>query len=292
MPRGSVFFDGPAAGTFPPVPRTVRFLLLANVGVFLLEVVSTLVSPRTEGLFIRTFGLVPGDVLRFPPFLWQLVTYGFVHSPHDLTHVLVNMLALYMLGGLVEERKGSAWFRRLYGVSLLAGALAHVVYGTLRFEGRAPCIGASGAVLGVVLAAARLYPRQPVFFWFVPLPLWLAATILVAFDVFPILDEIRPGAPLGGVAHAAHLGGALAGFLWAGAPSSLAQRSLLPSGTVRALRRFLETRRRRAEEERRRRMDALLGRISREGIGGLSSSERRFLRRESARARARRGGRA
>ncbi|MGH7150302.1 MAG: rhomboid family intramembrane serine protease, partial [Planctomycetota bacterium] len=290
MRRDPVSFEGPASGTFPPVTRTVRLLLLANVSIFVLVFVSSLISPGAETFLVRTFGLVPGDVLRFPPFLWQFLTYAFLHSPNDPFHVLLNMLALYMLGGLVEDRKGSAWFLRLYAVSLLAGGLVHVVYGTLRFEGRTPCIGASGAVLGVMLAAARLYPRLPVFFWFVLLPLWVVASIFVGLDILPILKELQPGARTGGTAHAAHLGGALAGFLWAGAPSWLTDRPLLPAGRMRSLRRALDNRRRRREEGRRRRMDALLGRISREGIGSLTYSERRFLVRESRRARARRGG--
>ena len=291
MRRDPVSFEGPASGTFPPLTRTVRILLLANVSLFVAVFLASLISPGAETLFIRTLGLVPGDVLRFPPFLWQFVTYAFVHSPSDPFHVLLNMLALYMLGGLVEERKGSAWFLRLYAVSLLAGGLVHVVYGTLRFEGRSPCIGASGAVLGVMLAAARLYPRLPVFFWFVLLPLWVVAGILVALDVLPILTELTSRVRPDGTAHAAHLGGALAGFFWAGAPAWLTDRPLLPAGKMKSLRRALDNRRRRGEESRRRRMDALLARISKEGIGSLSHSERRFLVRESRRARARRGGR-
>jgi membrane associated rhomboid family serine protease len=165
----------------------VRRLLIANIVMYGLQ------------------QFVPGltnQLELFPPLLlvrpWTLITYMFLHG--GLTHILFNMIALYFFGPRVEERLGSRNFIWLYMLSGIGGGLLSF------FISPAPIIGASGAIMGVLMAFAKYWPRERVYIWGVlPVEMWLMVAAYVLFDLAGF------GA---NVAHFAHLGGLATGLLY------------------------------------------------------------------------------
>jgi membrane associated rhomboid family serine protease len=169
----------------------VRRLIIANVAVFLLQ---TAMRGVTQDLV-----LLPALVLLRP---WTLVTYMFAHG--GIAHILFNMLALYWFGPRVEERLGSRHFIVLYFISGIGGALLSFATPSV------PILGASGAIMGVLMAYAMYWPHERFLIYGVlPIEAWLLAVLYVAMDV---LGAGGFGGP--GIAHFAHLGGAAGGFLY------------------------------------------------------------------------------
>ena len=222
--------------------------------------------------------LNPSTWFTGAPYLpfWQLFTYGFLHDVDGLGHLAFNMLGLFFFGTLLESIVG---FRRLmitYFGAMLAGALLHLI---ISFVGGSmtPVLGASGAVLGLIVAAATLRPASPVIFLIFPMTLKAMAMLIVGLDVFMVLVNLRDGSG-DGVAHWVHLGGALFGFLWAYKGwiwIDLAE-------TVAAKKRAKEAQSAVDDE---RRMDQLLARIKEEGLASLSTKDRAFLKKMSERKR-------
>jgi len=169
----------------------VARLVFANVGMFLL----TAVAPR----LVWPLVLVPAFVPYRP---WTLVTYMFLHG--GFGHLLFNMLGLYFFGPRVEARLGGRRFLALYFWSGIAGALLSIATPSARI------VGASGAVFGVMLGFARYWPREPIYIWGV-FP--VEARVLVVVTTALALWGAFSGSS-GGVAHFAHLGGYLGGWLY------------------------------------------------------------------------------
>lgn len=170
----------------------VQRLLYANVIVFL----ATTVYPSLVGWL----ALMPIAAWARP---WTPLTYMFVHG--GFSHILFNMLGLYFFGSRLEIRLGSDRFIRLYLISGLTGALLSLV-----FRPAVPIIGASAAVFGVMLGFARYWPRERVYIWGI-LP--LEARWLVILTTALALWSGVTGAQ-SGIAHFAHLGGYLGGWLY------------------------------------------------------------------------------
>jgi membrane associated rhomboid family serine protease len=249
-------------------PWTGRLIFL-NVAVFLL----TTWNP----LFAAPLVLVPAFIPYRP---WTLLTYMFVHA--GFGHVFFNMLALYFFGPQVELRVGSRAFLGLYLVSGLAGALLSIA------SPHAYIVGASGAVFGVMLAFARYWPRAQILIWGI-LP--VESRVLVVILTVISLWSIRTGAQ-GGIAHFAHLGGFLGGFLYlrvmeARSPAARFKARVAPAATARASD---------ADVERWRRIDAatlhpvnreelerVMAKVGASGATSLTPAEREFLDRFSAR---------
>ena len=270
---GSPEFGGMRVA-LPPLTPVVKRLLLANVGVFLALFFVGWLSPGAEGASLRWLGLAPPLWREAFPLLpiWQLLTYGFLHG--GIGHLFWNMLQLYFFGTMLEGEIGSRRFLSFYAAAVLLGGVAQLVASLVSGQG-GYAIGASGGVLGVVVAAAVLQPRALVFLLFIPITLkWLAIAV-VAMDVFSMLDGLKRGVA-DGVAHWAHLGGAAFGFLAA----RLRWIYLDPLARLRARKAIAREDRRQSDEER---MDELLEKIHREGIGSLTRSERSFLERVSSR---------
>jgi membrane associated rhomboid family serine protease len=178
----------------------VKGLIIANVCVFGLQVMSGLVGwvplERDFGLqFHRVFGTLA---------VWQLVTYMFLHAPTWLWHLILNMLMLWMFGTEVERVWGTRPFLRYYFVCGIGAGLVTVV--TFRDSNT---IGASGAVFGVMLAYAMMYPRREILVWMLfPMQARYFVMLCAGIEMFSLL-----GLP-DGVAHTAHLGGMLFGWLY------------------------------------------------------------------------------
>lgn len=146
------------------------------------------------------FALVPARVLAEP---WTPITYMFVHAP-GLWHIGFNMLGLYFFGPRLETRLGSANFVSLYLVSGLGGAVLSF------FTPTAHIIGASGAIFGVFLGYARCWPHDRIMIWgIVPVEARILVIVTTLYAVWGGLGSIG-----GGIAHFAHLGGYMGGFLY------------------------------------------------------------------------------
>ena len=198
---GSHYSFGP--GLMTPA---VKMLLWANVGLFLL----TALAPSLFYWITSVFGLTPHAVLtRF--WIWQPVTYMFLHG--GMGHVLLNMLVLWMFGVQLERLWGSRFFLRYYFVTGIGAGLSTIAVSLLPFAFADPTyaavtIGASGAVYGLLMAFALYYPETPILMFFLfPVP---AKYFVMIIGAVAFLSVPRGG----GVAHIAHLGGLVVGFLY------------------------------------------------------------------------------
>lgn len=184
---------------FRTIPPATRAILIANVLVYLLELV-------TPGPLIDLFALWPLGPLFHP---WQVVTYAFLHEPRNFMHILFNMFALYMFGGPLETYWGSRRFVVFYFASVLAAAATELL--VLTSSGVVePVIGASGGVFGLLLGFAWFFPRQRLIVLPIPIPMpaWLFVTIYGALELLLGVTGAQDS-----VAHFAHLGGMLGGAI-------------------------------------------------------------------------------
>jgi membrane associated rhomboid family serine protease len=183
------------------VPPFVRTLLFINVIVFLLQ---GLLGP----VLIYWFALWPGSLanLAFTP--WTLVSYSFLHG--GLMHLAFNMFALWMFGSDLERVWGSRRLALAWFVGVVAGALAQLVVGAGFDATRAPIVGASAGVFAVLLAYALVFPNRTVVLLIPPIP--LPARVFVALYAAVELYMGVTGTQ-SGVAHFAHLGGLLGGWV-------------------------------------------------------------------------------
>jgi membrane associated rhomboid family serine protease len=183
----------------------VRAILWANIAVFVLVFF-------VPGLTIY-LGLAPVAVLR-DYWVWQPVSYMFVHR--EFLHILFNLLAVWMFGVQLERIWGTTAFVRYYFVTGIGAGLTTMLLSLLPFAFAAPAyyavtIGASGAVFGLLLAYAMYYPNQPLFFFPIPIPIPAKYFVLILGGM-AFLSSISAAAS--GVAHAAHLGGLVVGYLY------------------------------------------------------------------------------
>ena len=196
------------SGTFgiPPVTRMVRALLIANVGVFLLQWV---VAISTGGDLIGAWlGVSPAGVAR--GMVWQPLTYMFVHSVGLPFHIVFNMLILWMLGGELERYWGGAAFLRYYLVCGFGAGLAAILLGVLFGPSHVITIGASGAIYGLILAYGMLFGDRVMLFMLIfPMK---ARTFSIVLFVIAVLYTFSPGSS--NVSHVAHLGGMVTGFVY------------------------------------------------------------------------------
>jgi len=163
-----------------------------------------LVQMLVRGWFEIYFGLVPVLVWeRY--FLWQLVTYMFLHG--SFFHILFNLLALWMFGGELENLWGSKKFLFYFFFCGIGAGICTVVITPYQFI---PVIGASGAIYGILLAFGWLFPNRLIYVYFLfPIP---AKYFVIIFGLIEFFSSI--GGAGGGVAHLTHLGGLLFGILY------------------------------------------------------------------------------
>jgi len=180
------------------MPPVTQSLLIANVVVFLLQ-------SSTGGSLETWFALWPLSH-GFAP--WQLVTYGFLHG--GWAHIFFNMLGLYMFGSDIERLFGSRYFLAYYFACLVSAALCQLLVVALAGGPPFPTLGASGALYGLLLAFGMYFPRRMVMLIFPPIPMQ-ARYFVIVFGGLELLFGVTGTAD--GVAHFAHLGGMLGGWL-------------------------------------------------------------------------------
>jgi membrane associated rhomboid family serine protease len=252
-------------------------LIIANAVVLLL-----LMTLFTSRQVVQLLQFSPRTAFTQP---WTFFTYMFVHG--GLLHLLANMLMLFVFGTGVESRLGSRHFILYY---LFCGVGAAVF--SLLLAGVMPIsafVGASGAVLGVAVAFAVFWPDAELIVFPIPVPI-KARTLVIGLVVLDIVSsQLWPN---DGIAHIAHVGGALFGYLFFRI-QSLSRRS--PSQAAQAVERVVMVQSGSSEPDRRtpvtpmrprRRVDAdpvaaevdrVLDKISEKGISSLTAAERRFL---------------
>jgi membrane associated rhomboid family serine protease len=185
---------------FPPIPPVTRNLMIACAVIFVLELI-----PRVGPLLLYFGELFPPMSPAFWP--WQVVTYAFLHMPNDPSHLIFNMLGLFMFGVSLEQLWGPKRYLMLLGASTVVAGLVHVVVSLLMHGYAAPLIGASGAVFGLLMAQALIAPHRPTLFFMV-----LPMENRTAVAIFGALELVL-GVSRDGVAHFAHLGGMLGAYL-------------------------------------------------------------------------------
>ena len=251
-------------------------LIIANAVVLLL-----LMTVFTSPALLDDLQFSPASALHRP---WTFVTYMFVHA--NLLHLLGNMLMLFVFGAPVESRMGSRKFILYYLYCGIGAAIFSM--GLSGFMSIGPFIGASGAVLGVALAFAMFWPDAELVVFPVPIPI-KARTFVAVIVGLDILGALYFN---DGIAHIAHVGGALFGYVFFRL-QALSRRA--PHPPPRAVERVVMVQSGAAEPEhrtppapmrQRRRPDAdpvaaevdrVLDKISEKGIGSLTPAERRFL---------------
>jgi membrane associated rhomboid family serine protease len=174
-------------------------LILANAAVFYLQ--------QTGGdALVLAFGLWPVESHHFAP--GQVLTHSFLHA--SLTHLAVNMLAVFMFGSDVEHELGSWRFAVYYLGCVAAAGLVQLAIGVIVGNVDRPTLGASGGVFGLLLAFGMLFPRHKLvpLIMPIPVPAWLFVSFYALLELGMGLTETKDG-----VAHFAHLGGMLGGWL-------------------------------------------------------------------------------
>jgi membrane associated rhomboid family serine protease len=183
----------------------------ANVVVFLVDSIVPAMTPA--------FGLYPAEIIGGLQ-VWRMVTYMFLHG--GILHILFNMLALWMFGVDLERRWGTIAFAKYYFVTGIGAGLATVLasllpFGATRLMYGIPTIGASGAIYGLLLAWALLFPHRQILFMFIfPLQARVAAAIMAAMAFLAAMSGANTG-----VAEATHLAGMLVGWIYLKGPSDL-----------------------------------------------------------------------
>ena len=197
-PSGVSYAFGPGG-----ITPAVKILIITNVIAFVLNLI-------VGNVMTLRLGLSPQAVFEQLA-LWQPFTYMFLHSTGGFGHILINMLSLWMFGTELERTWGTRFFTKYYIVTGL-GAAASSMLLALWFDDMYynVTVGASGAIYGLLLAYGMYFPHRPIYLYFIfPIPARVFVMIVGAIAFISSLSG-----PGGGVAHAAHLGGLVVGYLY------------------------------------------------------------------------------
>ena len=291
--RGGNFYRPSFFGGFSFFPPVLRALLIANVVIwFVLDFLLGAFTLRGVPIFANLseyLALWPFGSNFYP---WQLVTYMFMHG--GFWHLFFNMLWLWMFGMELEHVWGSRKFFWFYLTCGIGAGISNLIVTTLIGQA-APTVGASGAIMGVLIAFGMLFPDRPIYLYlFLPIRAKYFVALVIGFDLFYGVTGTTDG-----VAHFAHLGGALVGFFFV-----LAERGLIPVGrwfsmlrpskNVDGVRRWGETSgevsdakfydiktgkppHADSDEVSQEEIDAILDKISKGGYQSLTEDEKRIL---------------
>jgi membrane associated rhomboid family serine protease len=188
----------------PGFPPGVKWLLIANVAVFILGFFAGLVQLDRPLAYLA---LRPSLVVI--GFVWQLVTYMFLHG--GFQHILFNMLALWMFGADLERIWGTRRFIQFYFVCGVGAGICVVILNYVLPWGNplSATIGSSGAIFGILLANAILFPDKTILFAFL-IPIQMKYFVMI-IGTIAFMSSFQANT---GVSNFAHLGGMLFGYLW------------------------------------------------------------------------------
>ncbi len=278
-------FANPLSGVY-----IVKWLLFINIAVWVLDLFMGGGVRDLRNSQIAAWGAfsIQGALSEWQ--IWRWFTYQFIHA--GFGHLLMNMVGLFFFGPLLERWWGSRRFLAFYLICGICGAwfyaalyflLGHETYGVLPAT---QLVGASGAIFGILIGAAVIAPNQTVMLLIPPIPMKMRTLALILLGVTAFII-ITGGPNIGG--QAAHLGGAIMGYLLVKRPWALdfadriaaGARDGSPRSTDRLTRRAERQRRREAEEEAE--VDRILVKVKDEGLQSLTSRERATLRRATQR---------
>ncbi|HNZ66897.1 MAG TPA: rhomboid family intramembrane serine protease [Planctomycetota bacterium] len=214
----------------PYLTPGVKGILIANLIVFAVQFICYLLPKETlaYGYFMYFFALHPEMVVH-KYYVWQLLTAGFMHDIHSIAHIFFNMLTLYFFGHLIEDLYGTRKFIKYYLFAIVFSSTVYMLFsidyevllgykeipydanfGYSYFFLQNSMIGASGAIMAILVTSAWLYPNAVVFLYFLfPIKLRTLIYLLIGVDLFSALTNTQNQ-----IAVMAHLGGALFGFLY------------------------------------------------------------------------------
>ena len=194
-------------GGFSLFPQIIKNLLVINGTLFFLTFISKGLSVDGESLYSVIMHYLALNPLGYSFMPWQLVTYQFLHG--NFSHILFNMLALWMFGMEIEELWGPKRFLLFYLAAGVGGGLVQLIMSALMDGRPAPTIGASGAIFGVMIAFALMFPDRYVYVYFlIPVKAKYLIGFMIIFNLLAVNDDG------GGVAYLCHIGGALTGFFY------------------------------------------------------------------------------
>jgi len=197
-PSGVSYAFGPGG-----ITPAVKVLIITNVVAFLLNMIVG--DPMTMRL-----GLSPQAVFEQAA-LWQPFTYLFLHSTGGFGHILINMLSLWMFGTELERMWGTRFFTKYYLITGIGAAATTLALAMFVDDIYYPVtVGASGVIYGLLLAYGMYFPNRPIYLYFIfPIPARIFVMIVGAIAFISAMSG--PGS---GVAHSAHLGGLVVGYLY------------------------------------------------------------------------------
>jgi membrane associated rhomboid family serine protease len=197
----------------------VKLLVIIFTSVYIVEVLTLLLAGEYYYLeILKWFALIPEAVIHhIPPRIWQPFTYIFLHDPRSLFHILINMLMLWMFGRDLELSWGKRRFLNFFFVCGVGAGVIEIIVKAIPylFFGHelsiTPTIGASGAIFGILMANAVLFPDRKI--WLIPLPISIPmrpyVAVMGAIEFFSTL-----GSGGDNVAHICHLGGMLVAYIY------------------------------------------------------------------------------
>lgn len=190
---------------FPDFRGFTRTLILWNVGAYFLLLLLTLVAAPFAGGLLSFGALIPSHLLH--GFIWQLVTYSFIHQ--GILGTALEMLSLWFLGSFLESNHGPRWLAELYFTSVIGAGLAAVGLSLLLHAGNLAIAGSFGGIFGLLVAFGVLYGDME--FMLFPLPMTMKAKYLVIVYMLIAVAMVFSSSRVYALAQ---LGGALAGFLY------------------------------------------------------------------------------
>ena len=184
--------------------KGVKYLVIITTAIYILQLI--LKFYNLSSIIILLFGITPSLVFN-NLYVHQIFTYMFLHSPSDPTHLLFNMLALWMFGSPLEEKWGTGIFLKFYFLCGIVGGLAILLSGLVFSSAyNIPTIGQSGAVFGLIGAFCLIYSESRVLFYFlIPIKAKHMLLIIIGISVLYALA----GSPY---SFPAHIGGLLCGI--------------------------------------------------------------------------------
>jgi membrane associated rhomboid family serine protease len=244
----------------------IKLMMIACAAMFLVQMLAPQIT--------FTLGLVPATFFSsFPNGIFQIITYMFLHG--GFFHLFFNMFALWMFGTEIEYTWGTRIFGKFYVLAGISGAILTLIINSSQLG---PTIGASAAVYGVLVAYWRMFPEREVYLWFLlPVKVKWFIPIFMLIGFIPLITGHDNG-----IAHMAHLGGAVFGYVYLKMDwqwTSLGKRVK----NLRYKRQEAKLQKRRQEaEDIMKRVDDILDKINEVGIENISKADRKFLEEASS----------
>ena len=241
----------------------VKNLIIANGAVFMLQMIGVIST--------QFFGLVPALVVQ-KLYVWQLVTYMFLHG--GMFHIFLNLFVLWMFGSEIERHWGTREFYKYYFITGFGAGIFNVVF---QHSAQFSIVGASGAIYGLLLAYGLMFPNRPILLYFLfPIP---AKYFVLLFGALAFFSAFSAGND--GIAHFAHLGGMVVGFLYLRFDWRISQALSQLKSTGRSKVMNLHRGKNDDSEDVKGRIDEILDKINEVGYENLTEEEKGILHRAS-----------